>query len=95
MEGSKMEKALEKHIEETCRVPGATGAICVDQHGLILSSRGQVSKYAAGPVAYLAQQAATLNSQSYGSSPVIVIDTQNGKTLIKQEEGFTTAVFKS
>lgn len=90
-----MEKALEKHIEETCRVPGVTAAMCVDKHGLVLSSRGPVSKYAAGPVASLAQQASSLNPQSFGANPVVVIDTQNGKTLIKQEEGFTTVVFKS
>ncbi|XP_076448456.1 ragulator complex protein LAMTOR5-like [Babylonia areolata] len=93
MDGGKMEKALEKHLEETCRMPGVTGAVCVDQHGLILTARGQGLRYASGPVASLAHQASTLTTPS--TNPVIVIESQNGKTLIKQEDNITTAIFKS
>ncbi|PVD24409.1 hypothetical protein C0Q70_14891 [Pomacea canaliculata] len=75
-------------------MPGVNGAICVDQHGLCLSAKGNVSKYVSGPVAAIAHHAATLNGQTF-SSPVIVIESQNGKMLIKQEEGFTTAIIKS
>ncbi|KAL8559198.1 hypothetical protein ACOMHN_048445 [Nucella lapillus] len=94
MDGGKMEKALEKHLEETCRAPGVVGAMCVDHHGLMLTVRGQVSRYASGPVASLAREASSLTSAS-GSTPVIVIESHNGKTLIKQEDNYTTAIFKS
>jgi len=94
MEGSRMGKALEKTLDETCRMPGVTGAICVDQRGLTLADKGQVSRNVSGPVAALAQQANSISPQSF-CTPVVVIESQNGKVMIKQEEGFTSAVFKS
>ncbi|KAK7490618.1 hypothetical protein BaRGS_00018221 [Batillaria attramentaria] len=63
-----------------CRLPGVTSAMCVDQNGLCLASKGSMSKYACGPIASLAKQASTLSNQSQGS-PVIVIESQNGPAL--------------
>lgn len=40
-------------------------------------AKGEVSTFAAGPVASLAKQASTLNCQS-STCPVIVIESQNG-----------------
>ncbi|KAL8589417.1 hypothetical protein ACOMHN_021569 [Nucella lapillus] len=89
-----MEKMIERQLDEIYRVQGMQGVICVDRNGLLLAARGRMSPRISGPVSALAQLASTLHPQHY-QVPVIVVESQQGKTLIKQEEGITTAFLKT
>ncbi|XP_062569387.1 ragulator complex protein LAMTOR5-like [Saccostrea cucullata] len=88
-----MERQLEKHLEETCRVPGISGALCADNNGLCLAARGCKPELA-GQVANIVRQAAQLHPNS-STSPVVCIESEGGSVLIKSEGDVTMAIFKN
>nr|XP_022302047.1 ragulator complex protein LAMTOR5 homolog [Crassostrea virginica] len=88
-----MERQLEKHLEETCRVPGISGALCADNNGLCLAARGCKPELA-GHVASIAQQAGQLHPNA-STTPVICIESEGGSVLIKSENDVTMAMFKT
>lgn len=88
-----MERGLEKHLDETFRLPGVAGVLCTDGHGLCLGAKGIATREAAGHIANIAESAARLNPNS--ASPVIAIEADGGSILIKKEDNVTMAIYKS
>ncbi|ESP03554.1 hypothetical protein LOTGIDRAFT_205042 [Lottia gigantea] len=88
-----MEKSLEKHLEETFKIPGVSGIICTDEQGLCLASKGVSNSNCSGSIASVAQQAEHLRKTS--NSPSIYIESENGNLLIGRRENITMAIFKS
>ena len=94
MTKSEMEKVLEKHLDETFRLPGVAGVLCADENGLCLAAKGIAEKSAAGNIASIAKQAAQLHPNS-SSHPVICIESETGSVLIKSQDDITMAIYKA
>ncbi|KAI8771620.1 ragulator complex protein LAMTOR5 [Biomphalaria glabrata] len=88
-----MEKALEKQLEETFRIPGVVGVMCVDNNGLCLGAKGNTPRGSSGSISALASQATKLSTN--GTNPVICLESEHGSVLIKKNEKLTTAIYKS
>ncbi|XP_046327255.1 ragulator complex protein LAMTOR5-like [Haliotis rufescens] len=89
-----MEKGLEKHMDETFKLPGVAAVLCTDGHGLCLGAKGSAPKHSSGPIATLAAMAGDLGP-SGAASPVVCIESEAGSVLIKSCDNLTVAVFKA
>ncbi|KAK3590728.1 hypothetical protein CHS0354_030962 [Potamilus streckersoni] len=89
-----MERPLEKHLDETFKIPGVSGVLCADENGLCLGAKGVAKKEAAGHITSIALSAAKLIPNS-NTNPVICIEGETGSVLIKKEENIVMAVYKS
>ncbi|XP_045165339.1 ragulator complex protein LAMTOR5 homolog [Mercenaria mercenaria] len=88
-----MERNLDKHLDDTFRVPGVAGVICTDEHGLCLGAKGIATRESAGHIANIAESAARLNPNM--PNPVISIEGEGGSILIKKEDNITMGIYKS
>ncbi|XP_008482822.1 uncharacterized protein LOC103519513 [Diaphorina citri] len=68
------------------------GVLLADNHGLCLSTAGDVDPKSSGIISAIAQHVSKLEPSS--STPVICISGDQGKILIKQGSNVTTAIFK-
>ncbi|KAK6176509.1 hypothetical protein SNE40_014778 [Patella caerulea] len=91
-----MEKSLEKHLEETFKIPGVSSVICTDEQGLCLGLKGSCHANVAGPIATLAKQADQLRRTTNAPNPPsICIESEAGSVLIGKKDDITMAIFKS
>ena len=71
---------------------GVVGMIVLDDRGLLVAAEGHYEPEAVGLVQSMAREAG--EGQEDGTFPVIEINTQHQKYLIKREEKITTALIK-
>jgi predicted regulator of Ras-like GTPase activity (Roadblock/LC7/MglB family) len=91
---------MKKEIDDVMLQPGVTGVVCADADGLCICAYGNTSRASAALISAVASQAAALRPAVNGpsgssSSPVVVIETDAGQTMIKSHAGITTAIYKS
>jgi len=67
------------------------GLIVLDDRGLVVGHHGEVEEGLGGVVQSIVSQSSRLGD---GEQPVIVINTENRKYLIKREDKTTTAIIK-
>ena len=71
---------------------GVVGMIVLDERGLLVVTKGECDPEAVGLVQSMAQEAGKMLED--GTYPVIEINSQSLKYLIKREEKITTALIK-
>ena len=71
---------------------GVVGMIVLDDRGLLVATEGECDPEAVGLVQSMAREAGKMLED--GTYPVIEINTQSQKYLIKREEKITTALIK-
>ncbi|KAL4227165.1 hypothetical protein ACF0H5_015138 [Mactra antiquata] len=88
-----MERNLDKHLDDTFRVPGVAGVICADEHGFCLGAKGVANRESSGHIANIADSASKLNPSL--PNPVISIEGEGGSILIKKEDNITMGIYKA
>ena len=71
---------------------GVVGMIVLDDRGLLVATEGECDPEAVGLVQSMTREAGKMLED--GTYPVIEINTQSQKYLIKREEKITTALIK-
>jgi len=84
-----MEKGLNQVAAEA--LTKASGYMCIDKKGLVLSSSGSANKESAPVFASLCQMAMDLEP---GTSPLLVLDTPKSKILIQGKEQLVTVLYR-
>ena len=69
------------------------GLVVLDEKGLLVAAEGDCPPEAVGLVQSLTMEASQVEED--GSYPVIVINTQTNKYIIKREQKITTAIVKN
>ncbi|XP_075229851.1 late endosomal/lysosomal adaptor, MAPK and MTOR activator 5 [Lycorma delicatula] len=87
-----MEKSLESCLHEIQNSDDVTGCLVADKHGLCLTAMGNAKPENTGIISAFAKQAAKLEPTA--DMPVILLESDNRKCLIKQTGNITGAVFK-
>jgi len=87
-----MEKDLKEIANEALNNPKVCGYLCCDENGLCLTGSGDVNERSSGLLNAIAQLANKLDSNN---SPVICIDSDKRKILIKSKDSITTAIYKT
>ena len=72
---------------------GVLGLVVLDEKGLLVAAEGDCPSEAVGLVQSLTMEASQVEED--GSYPVIVINTQTNKYIIKREQKITTAIVKN
>jgi len=86
-----MEKQLKEISTEALTNQKVSGFLCVDQNGLCLTASGEANERSSGTVASIAELAQKLDNSN---SPVISIESDKKKILIKTVNQITTAIYK-
>jgi len=89
-----MEKPLDRQLEEIINSAGVQGVMCADMQGFCVANKGVISKQTAGVVTSLAQQASALHPEEK-IAPVIVIESDAGNLIIKQNNDISMAILKA
>ena len=77
----------------SCDESDIVGMLVLDERGLVVGQHGEVEQGLGGVVQNLISQSAKIPSED-GEHPVIVINSDNRKYLIKREDKITTAIVK-
>jgi len=85
-----METGLIEIAKETLSKPKVKGYMCIDEKGLCLHSSG-ISENLSGIFSSIANSARRLDNDD---EPVIELETDRGKILIKGKESVVTAIYK-
>lgn len=101
-----MDKVLAQSLAATVAAsPGVSGALAVDENGLLLASHGLAPATCAPAVTAIANRAAALHgleedasATTSGAAPaaaaaVVRIEADNAEVVLKQVDGVTTALF--
>ncbi|CAG2106616.1 unnamed protein product [Medioppia subpectinata] len=86
-----MEKELKEICGEALNSDKVCGFLCVDNNGLCLTACGDASEKSSGTVATIASLAQKLDS----SNPIVSIESDKRKILIKTTNEITTAIYKN
>jgi len=95
-----MDSEILNVAEYAVEQPGVSGYICVDKNGLCIAAQGQASESMSGIIRQISDLADKMEepgrkttSGGSKSPPVIRVDLERQKILIKSCEDITTALF--
>ena len=88
-----LQSAQQQDSEDNEGAGGVLGLVVLDEKGLLVAAEGDCPSEAVGLVQSLTMEAS--QEEEDGSYPVIVINTQTNKYIIKREQKITTAIVKN
>lgn len=88
-----MEKQLKEVSNDALNSQKVSGFLCVDKNGLCLTASGEANEKNSGTIASIAQLAQKLDNSN--KPPVVCIESEKRKILIKSVNQITTAVYKN
>eukprot|EP00743_Colponemidia_sp_Colp-15_P009003 GILK01009824.1.p1 GENE.GILK01009824.1~~GILK01009824.1.p1 ORF type:complete len:113 (-),score=17.91 GILK01009824.1:180-470(-) len=89
---SGMDDAVIAQLDKIAAQAGVTGVVAVGAQGLCLGARGTGSSKTAGLISMLASDAEALSN---GEAPLLSVETESQRIVIKRQGDITLAIHKS